>query len=371
MAGTDVDVTLWATRQAYDPSLDTGPDQELQRSGVKLQYFPLHSWGFLGNRYAYSSQLGKVLRQEIPKMDLLHLHGVWEYPTTIAARICRRKNIPYILSPCGALDPTGFQNHRLFKWLYGLWIERKNLAGAASLCFTSSLEKQYAYLFGVRRPSAVIPCCVRMNHTPDRPAGDFRGRHPEVGQRRILLFLGRLHPIKRLDLLAHAFVMVARRIDDVHLVIAGPEGGAGTQLRRILSEAGLLDHATFTGQLIEQDKWAALRDSTLLLLPSEHENFGMAALEAMSAGVPVLVSPHVGLADSVKKSGAGLVVERDPSEWASAIEHLLRQPQSLRSMRESGRRLTATEFDSRQIADSMHQLYLSVIQNQGPKIHHA
>lgn len=364
LAEIGLEVTLWTTQRGYDPSREMAGDRSLLESGVRLRYFPVHPWGLLGDRYAYSSSLGRNLQQEIPRMDLVHLHGVWQYPTAIAARICRKTKTPYLISPCGALDPSGFQRYKPFKRIYGFWIERRTLAAAVMIHFTSALEKNQAWSFGENRPGVVVPRCIRIEEIPESSSGSVRSRYPSLDQRRILLFLGRLHPIKRLDLLANAFAIVARRLSDVHLLLVGPDDGAGPQVRRILDRARLLDHVTFTGPLAGLDKWAALRDSALLLLPSKHENFGLAALEAMAVGTPVLVSPQVALAEHIERNGAGRVVKPDPSAWAHVMEQLLSDPEALRAMGEAGQRLVATEFNSQRIAQSMKELYLSILRDQ-------
>ena len=294
-------------------------------------------------------------------MDLVHLHALWQYPAFAAARSCARRRIPHLISPCGTLDPYGLPSRRALKWLYGYAVERTTLAQAAAFHFTSTMEQRAARTFGVQRPSVVIPRPFASEAATECPPGAFRKSHPELADRKILLFLGRLHPKKRLDLVAQAFVRLAQRQPDAHLVIAGPEDGAGAQARSILGQAGLLGRATFTGLLGGQEKWSALRDSSVFLLPSEDENFGVAALEALAMGTPVLLSPHVGLADWVVKAQAGMVLQQDPSVWASAIEELLQDTESSEAMGEAGRRLVATVFSAEQVARAMGEAYARFI----------
>lgn len=361
LATIGVGVEVWTTRRAYDPAIDGPADEQLKAAGVTLRYFPVHPWAWLGQRYAYSPALGQALRERIPKVDVVHIHALWLYPTMITARICRRARIPYLISPCGALDPYSVRRHGLVKRLYGLLIERRTLAGAAVWHFTSELEQRQAETFGAARPGVVIPRAVPLEDIPDVPKGEFRRRHPEIGQRHILLFLGRLHPKKRPDLAVAAFIEVARRRQDVHLVMAGPDDGTASSSRDQLRRADLLVRATFTGLLDAAAKWEAIWDSSLLLLPSEEENFGMAALEAMAAGVPALVSPFVGLADVVRRAACGLVVELNPTAWAQAVERLLERPDERRTMGTAGRRIATQEFAGDRVARSMRDVYASVL----------
>ncbi len=361
LARIGVEVHVCTTLRGYDQTTDGPADDRLRSAGVKIQYFQVHPWKQPGQRYAYSPALGTFLREAIPRVDLVHIHGLWQYPTFVAGRVCRSSRIPYLLSPCGALDPYGWHAHRSFKWFYGFFFERRTFEGAVAIHFTSTMEQRQAWIFGVNRPHVVIPRSIRMDAVPELPSGIFRSQHPEIGRQPILLFLGRLHPIKRLDLLVNAFMLVARRYGNVHLVIAGPDDGAGSNVRKTLSQARLSDRVTFTGLLAGPDKWAAFRDSSLFLLPSDHESFGMVALEAMAVGLPVIVSPHVALADWIAKVQAGQVIDQDPAAWAAAMEHLLNNPAAGQVMGEAGRRLVATEFSSERIAGAMKEIYWAVV----------
>ena len=239
--------------------------------------------------------------------------------------------------------------------------ERWTIENAALLHFTSSMEERCAWTYGLRKNSVVIPRSIHVEEIPPSQENSFRDKYPELGRGEILLFLGRLHPIKRLDILAEAFRLIAAKRSGVRLVIAGPDDGAGMSLRSFFRQANIADRVLFTGQLSSTEKWAALRDSSIFLLPSEHENFGVSALEAMAVGVPVLISDQVGLAPSVADAHAGWVLERNPNQWADAVEQLLDHSSMRQKMGEAGRRLVSAEFSTDRIASRMHALYEDVV----------
>ncbi|MDO8730136.1 MAG: glycosyltransferase [Candidatus Omnitrophota bacterium] len=363
LSDAGVKVELLTTLRGYDPYREGPLDEPLKTAGVEPLYFPAHPWGWLGGAHAYSPELRRELRKRIPAVDLAHLHGVWLYPTDTAARICRAFGIPYIVSPHGALDRYGLRRHPLLKRIYGLTLERQVLAGASLIHFTSRAEQRQAWTFGVDRPTTVIPLSIDVQAAVSVPPGSFRARFPEATEKHLLLFLGRLHAKKGLDFLVDVFVRVAQHRNDVRLVVAGPEGGAGPAARRALAQAGLLERATFTGLLLGKDKWSAFRDSRLFLLPSEDENFGVSVLEAMAAGVPVLVSQQVGLADAVAGGRTGLVLKRSPAVWAESVERLLDDPPSCLRMAEAGRQLAQTEYSTNRIAARMREAYASVLRH--------
>ena len=362
LSSLGVDVRICTTTRGYDPVVDGPADELLRSAGVEIRYFPVSPLRILGQRYAYSPALGTALHEEVPRADLVHLHALWMYPIQAAARECRRYQVPYILSPCGALDPYSMRVRRIFKFLYGFLIQRRTLKKAAMIHFTSSMEQSLAFTFGIRWRSAVIPCSIRLEPVPPPPTGSFRSKYPEVAHRRILLFLGRLHAKKRLDLVANAFIAVSRRIEDVHLVVAGPDEGAGSRVREMLKQAKLLDRVTFTGLWTGLYKGTALRSSILFLLPSEEENFGVTILEAMAAHLPVLISPHVGLGPEIQRSQAGMILELRHEKWVEAIELLLNNPETAHAMGEAGFKLTETTFSHRRVSGAMRDAYLTILQ---------
>ncbi len=361
LAGAGEAITIWTTRRGYSETIDGPALAELMAAGVTIRYFPVHHSRLLGERYAYAPEMDRAFRENLSQFDLVHIHAVWLYTTYSAAKWCRRLKIPYLLSPCGGLDPYGMAQHRLFKILYGWLVERRNLSGAAGIHLTSTFEQERACLFGVDRPTAVVPRPLRMEEIPLSARGNFRSRHPELSGQKLLLFLGRLHAKKRPTLAAEMFIRLARRRPDLHLVLAGPDDGEERRVRALLQTAGLLSRTTFTGMIAGPEKWALYLDSDLFLLPSEDENFGVTVLEALAAGLPALVSPSVGAADAVRESGAGRVIPARADLWAETAGQLLEDPAALRTLGESGRRWVKDHFSIEQIAQQMQAVYANAL----------
>ncbi|MCM8794474.1 MAG: glycosyltransferase [Candidatus Omnitrophica bacterium] len=353
-------VTLCSTTRGYNRTVDEPADRFLISAGVDVRYFPYAQWPPV-EKYLYSPSLASFLEREIRSVQILHLHTLWQHPILAAARISRKAGVPYLISPCGVLDRYGFRIHPLFKRVYGWLVEKRTLMSAACLHFTSERERQQAYLFGTTLPLRIIPRGIRTEEIPPVPAGNFRKLYPEIGDRHILLFLSRLHPKKRLDIVAQAFVLLAKRREDVHLVIAGPDDGVRGQAEAILMRGGVLHRSTIPGLLTGETKWAALRDAAVFLLPSEDENFGVSVLEAMACGTPVLVSDGVALADTIRNTEAGVVLEKDASRWAQTIGELLDDPPRRHRMGQAGRSLAKERFSSTRLVAEMLGLYEEIL----------
>ena len=192
--------------------------------------------------------------------------------------------------------------------------------------------------------------------------GSFRRRYPEIGDKRIILFFGRVNFKKGLDILAKAFGAVARRCQDVHLVIAGPDNeGWGARVRTWLGEEGVLGRTTFTGMLLGPDKLAVLRDASMFVLPSYTENFGLAVIEAMAAGLPIIISDKVNIWREVESAGAGTVIPCEAEKLTEAILELLDKPELAGQMGQKGQALVRDEFQWPDIAVRLQETYAILI----------
>ncbi len=181
---------------------------------------------------------------------------------------------------------------------------RPALRSAAALHFTALEELQLAQATGVfgRRTAGISAKAiivregVDVDNDGECAAGEFLQGYPELADKRIVLFLGRITFKKGLDILAHAFGRINRARPDTHLVIAGPDSeGYSTKVRQWLSEAGVLDRATFTGMLQGRVKRGAYEAASVFVLPSYTENFGLTIIEALGYGTPVLISTKVNI----------------------------------------------------------------------------
>jgi len=360
-----VDVTVYTTTVDGAHDLDVAPGKEVYVDGVKVRYF---APGF-PRKYYRSRTLSGALKQNVKKFDIVHIHSVFLYPTLVAAYWCRKYGVPYLIRPFGMIDPDMIRlRSRIKKRLYIALAEKKNLTAAAVIHLTSREEKRkfLSVLGGLERSIVVVANGV--------DEGDFRGteggvsltdRHPQLRGKKIILFLSRLHYKKGLDLLVPAMKEIVRRREDVRLVIVGPdEGEYGNVIKERFFEAALGRYVVFTGQLTGADKAAAFRDSSVFVLPSYGENFGIVALEAMASGVPVVLSEKVALSTQVIESGAGDVTKCDPGQIAEAVLNLLDDPAAARAKGERGAALVHEHFSWEVISGHMLSLYETILERK-------
>ncbi|MBV8207903.1 MAG: glycosyltransferase, partial [Acidobacteria bacterium] len=289
---------------------------------------------------------------------VVHVHGVFTYPCTVACRMAEQNHVPYIVRPLGGLSGYSLSRHALRKSFYLAAWERHNLNHAAALHFTAPAEAAEARGLGLRSPSIVVPLGV----AAPAPVGDaevaaFRERYRTAG-RLSLLFLGRLDPKKGLELLFRVLAESADRLPPWRLLVAGSGTPAYAEsLQQVVVRAGLGSRVEFVGEIQGREKWTAFRASDLFLLTSRHENFAVAAAEAMRCGVPVIVSNQVGIAPYVEEQRCGLSVSLDSSELAAAIQCLAVDPGLRREMGANGRELASRMFDWPLIAQKLIGIY--------------
>jgi glycosyltransferase involved in cell wall biosynthesis len=275
--------------------------------------------------YGYHAGLARKLREIVKSFDLMIFHGLWEYSSVAGSKVTRKASIPYYVFTHGMLDPwfkKAFPLKHFKKQLYWLLFERRILQCAKSVIFTSEGESRLAAKTFWPRSNyrkVVVPLGVR---PPDGNREEtrelFLAKYPHLKGKRFLLFLGRLHPKKGCDLLLEAF---SRLHPPLELVLAGPMFTLEYLEHLQKMAAGL--PVTFSGMLTGPVKSGAFAAAEALVLPSHQENFGMVVAEALSFGLPVLISTQVNISDVVVSYGAGFVEPDTLSGTCSLIERWL------------------------------------------------
>lgn len=260
--------------------------------------------------------------------DIVHVYGLYDLLGPVVSAFCRRWGIPYVLEPMGMYRPKsrGFGRKRVWHRVVG----HSHVLGAASLIANSESERQEIVSGGVASDRVVLHRNGVQVPPQLPPSGYFREKIGLPDDTRMILFIGRLTPIKSLDMLIDAFAWYLRDHDDrkTVLVLGGEDEGDGyrVHLERLASGSGARGQVLFPGPLYDADKWAAYRDADVFVLPSEYESFGNVVAEAMVAGTPVIATENCGIAPLVTP-GLGRIVPHDVRSLRDALARLLEQPQ--------------------------------------------
>jgi glycosyltransferase involved in cell wall biosynthesis len=320
-------------------------------SGMNVHHFPIGYAGWWRDRASR-----QTFRHLVRQSAGVHIHGLWQLSASAAARAAQAESKPYIVSAHGMLESWALANKRLKKSIYAALFERANLRSAACLHALTRAEAQDYRNFGLRNPIAVIPNGVDV---PPACSPDlFLDRFPELRGRRLLLFLGRIHFKKGLDVLCQAWSRVSRDWPDAQLVLAGPDfENTRMPIEKLLEERRMRHRVTFTGMLPSDLKWSALRAAECFVLPSYSEGLSVSVLEAMGMGLPVIVSEQCNLPEVAEKD-CGWVIPPRMQELESSLNAVLRSSSQDRAgLGANGRRLVAQRYSWRVVGEQMSDVY--------------
>jgi glycosyltransferase involved in cell wall biosynthesis len=351
-------------KKGHDVSLYTSdykPDkariESLQQ--FKVDVFNFKIWLNLAGFYITPFMLKSAV--EVKHFDVIHMHNYRTFQNIVVAHYAKKYNIPYIFQAEGSLL-TFFQKGVLKKVFDAVWGHRM-LKDATKVVAASQMEASQYKSIGVDKDKIVIvPFGIDLTEFENLPErGKFRRKYGITDNQKIILYLGRIHKIKGLDLLLEAFTDVSRNLNNVKLVIVGPDDGYLYTMKRLIADLGISSNVLFTGPLYGQEKLKAYVDADVYVLPSFYEDFGLTVLEAIACGTPVIVTDRCGTADVVDGQ-AGLVVPRDKGQLSSAILNILSDERLRRRFGEGGRKLARGELGWDNVILDVEKIYLSVIE---------
>lgn len=321
-------------------------------AGAEFRYFRRAWWS---RDWKFSLGLTRWLARSISGYDVVEVHALFTYPTIPGCRFAARAGVPYVLRPLGTLGGWSLAQRAWKKRPYYAMIERSHLARAAAIHVTAESEAAEVDALGFGDKARIIPLGVEL--------GTRTGRREVAGGPLRLLFLSRVHPKKGLELVFAAMrILRDRGCGAIELEIAGD--GDAEYLRSLHAEAarlGVEGDVRFVGAVQGDAKRDAFARADVFVLTSHNENFGIAAAEALAAGVPVILSTEVGLARDVAARGAGLVVPLEPAAISAAIECLQRDPVLRSAMAERAYAYASDHLSWAECGRKLFSLYQELI----------
>lgn len=354
-----IEVLLITTDAGSEPDRAGKPGLVRSFRDVPTLLFPSQ----LGESFKYSRPLATWLSSNINHFGLAHIHAVFNHSSVAAAHSCRKAGVPYVVRPLGTLDPWSMAQKSLRKKVFWQVSGKGMLRRAAAVHYTSEAEKRETEkLFGLNH-GKVVPLGIDANASMFFSKDQLAEYFPSLASDPYVLVMSRLHPKKGLDVLLDAFLGLVQdsRYARWRLVIAGD--GPSDYVLKLKNKAALSsqrEKILFTGWLAGEKKATLLGGASLLVLPSYQENFGLCVMEAMYNSVPVLVSPHVNLAEEIDSAGAGWVAPVEKDALAAKLAQALQDDCELEQRGRAAKELSR-KYSWEATAGSLIALYEEIL----------
>lgn len=334
-------------------------DEEYARSLVGIDIIPFRCMANLG-LFLYTPTMKHWLNENIKHFDVIHMHNFRSYQNNIVHYYAKMYGVPYILQPHGSFPVLA--EKRILKKIYDIVWGNILIKDAENAIAVSRVEAEQFYQFGLERTKVhVVPNGVNLSEYDNLPdKGKFREKYGISDDKMIILYLGRLHKIKGINLLIMAFADLVKTYINVRLVIAGPNDGFLSSLRAQINDLNINDMVIFTGPLYESAKLEAYVDADVYVLPSTYEIIGITILEACACGTPVIVTNRCGISDIIDDN-VGLVVEYNKDQLRDAMVKILKDENLRKRFGDYGTNLVRNDFGWDRIVTKIENLYEATI----------
>lgn len=337
---------------------DDGPRQRLAGDAPERDLHSRHYFPKVSDFYTYTPSLARWLQTNVCDYDLVHIHGLFNHVAGLAGRICRRHSVPYVVTPHGMANRYGMGHKRMLKTVsFGL-IERALLEGATAVHMTSRGEERDFVDLGIGTPVVRIPLAVTPVAHGDGAA--LRTRYPEIGCRQIAIFMGRLNPIKNLEAAIDALALPSGA--DFHLVVCGEGPDDYLHALKLRAAArGVAERITWLGFVAGQAKADVFAAGDVYVQPSLSESFGIAAIEAVSAGLPCVLGENVAVAEELTEPGLAIAVPPTSKAIADGIRMALLFARQTPDYAARARAFVTSNFASGSVDAELVKLYQNAL----------
>jgi glycosyltransferase involved in cell wall biosynthesis len=293
--------------------------------------------------------------------DLFHGNGLWQFPVYAMSKVAFKRNIPYIISPHGMLEPWSLKQGEIKKKIALKLFQYRDITNATCIHATAVMEKEQIRKLGFRNPIAVIPNGIRLE--------DFPNNQPIKKQtKKTVLFLSRIHPKKGIENLIDAWI--ALESEDKSnwsvTIVGNGELDYINQLQDKIAKNNLSEAIVIKGPVFGNDKIELYRNANLFVLPTSSENFGIVIAEALASFTPVITTKGTPWED-LQTYNCGLWIDLGIEPLKIALEKMLSTSQKdLDLMGMNGRKLIESKYSMESVAIKMLQLYYWILNKTEP-----
>ncbi len=353
------EVTVITTDRFQEECVDRNSAVDIE--GVRTFYFNNLCRLFTKNKFYFSPKIIRFLKEEIQQFDIVHLQDFRTFQNIAAYYYTRKFDIPYVLQPHGSLQFLA-EKQRL-KQMYDIAYGDKMLLNASRLITLNKNERDLCIRLGVSKNKIeIVPNGIdlsQFNENIIHLKGSFRKMYEIRNTDKVILYLGRLHKTKGIDLLVESFCEIQRKCSNVWLALVGPDYGFREELEHIMVELNIHDRVIITGMVEDSQRIAALVDADIFVTPSFY-GFPLTFVEACACGVPIITTNRGDSLDWIDFR-VGHVIEYDRDTLAKTILDVLFSREIYKKFQVECRHIVNNEFNWAQIAHKFEEIYKEVI----------
>lgn len=336
-----------------DHEFDKEYAASIEKEGIKV--IPFHCIADI-SAFLVTPSIRRWLKYNINKFDLIHMHNFRSYQNDVVHQYAMKYRVPYILQAHGFVLPhfAKIQLKKLYDLVWGYKILRD---ATKAIALTNTEVNQYIEMGVDEKKIELIPNGIDLSQYRKLP--DYGGLRSQLninGNDKIILFLGRVHKIKGLDLLVDAFADLLRDIKDCKLVIVGPDDGYLPVLKKETVDLGIEDKVLFTGPLYGSNKLKAYVDADVFVLPAVYDCFSVTLLESMACGTSIVTTNNGDKLDWIHNR-TGIVVDYEKTQIKNALYKILKDDSLRKSFGEEGKRLARDIYNWDNIVQKLIELY--------------
>ena len=309
-------------------------------------------------------QLALFAGKEVKKFDVIHLHEYRTFQNVVIRHYACKYGVPYVLQAHGSLPRI--MAWRKFKCTYDVFFGYRLLRDSSKVIALSRVEaEQYRSLGVPEEKIAIIPNGINLSEYAELPPkGTFKKKFNIPEDKKIILYVGRIHKIKGIDFLVKAYAYLINKMNfrDAILVIAGPDDGYLGEVKSLVHNLGALGSVILTGSLSERDKIKAYNDASIVAYLGPSEPYGLVSLEAAACKTPVIVAQGTPMAEVVNRGKFGYSIKYgDVASLAFALRNILNNEEFAKNLGRNGRIYILNNFDWSKIIEKYEQMYREVI----------
>lgn len=325
--------------------------------GIKLRRFRNVSGSLIHHHNIFFSPgMFSGIKKELSDFDIIHMHEYRTIQNVIVHHYAMRYSIPYVVQAHGSL-PTTTTKQRLKKLYDNIWGYKLLRDASRVIALQETEVGQYKSMGVIEDKIRIVPNGIDLSEFDNLPQrGEFRKKYGLNDHEKIILYLGRIHETKGIDLLVRAFAGLTKVMDGVRLVIVGPNGGQLSNLTKLTRDLGVSDKVLFTGPIYERNKLEAYVDADIFVTPS-FLGFPVTFLEACACGTPIITTENSDKLDWIHNQ-TGLVTAYDENQLKDAIARVLSSRVLTEQFRKNGQKLVRQRFTWSRIAEELEQIYL-------------